>query len=78
MAETGKKRTDMAGILDRAHRNPFMTKSNFARENADLIAMAACDGFITTKIATGLYSRRWMITPLGLSHLYTLRGINHD
>lgn len=68
----------MIEILERAHRAPFMTKSNFARDNADLIAMAASDGFITTRVATGLYSRRWMITPLGLSHLFTLKGIHHE
>jgi hypothetical protein len=68
----------MIEILKQAHEAPFKTKSNFARENADLIAMAASDGFITTRVATGLYSRKWMITPLGLSHYYALTGLNHD
>ena len=68
---TGKKLTD---ILSRAWNAPFTTKSDFARENADLIAMAASDGFITTRIATGLYGRSWQITPKGLEHLFVLRG----
>ena len=71
MATTGKTLTD---ILSRAWNAPFTTKSDFARENADLIAMAASDGFITTRIATGLYGRTWHITPSGLQHLFALRG----
>lgn len=68
----------MIELLTRAHEAPFKTKSNFARDNADLVAMAASDGFITNKMATGLYVRRWHITPLGLSYLYTLKGIHHE
>lgn len=61
-------------ILDRCWRKPPKTKSDFARENADLIAMAASDGLITTKLATGLYQRIWVVTPQGLSYLYALTG----
>jgi hypothetical protein len=65
-------------ILDRAWRKPFKTKSDYARFHADMIAMAASDGLITTRLATGLYSRIWLITPKGLSYLYALEGKNHD
>lgn len=61
-------------VLSRAWNSPFTTKSDFARENANVIAMAASDGFITTRIATGLYGRAWQITPKGLQHLFLLRG----
>lgn len=71
MATTGKKLTD---VLARAWHGPFKTKSDFAREHADLIGMAASDGFITTRIATGLYGREWRITAAGIQHLHTLRG----
>ncbi|WP_255448623.1 hypothetical protein [Telmatospirillum sp. J64-1] len=37
--------------------------------------MAASDGFITTKIACGLYGRMWRITPAGLRHLWHLKGL---
>lgn len=67
---TGKTLTE---ALARAWNTPFTTKSDFARENANLIAMAASDGFITTRIATGLYGRTWQITAAGLQHLYHLR-----
>jgi hypothetical protein len=61
-------------VLSRAWHAPFKTKSDFAREHADVIGMCASDGFITTRIATGLYGREWRITAAGLQHLHTLRG----
>lgn len=54
------------------------TKSNFAREHANLMAMAACDGLITTKIATGFYDDRWRISHQGLKRLDLLQGIEDD
>lgn len=62
-------------VLKAAWTNPFTTKSDFARAAADLIGMAASDGFITTKIATGLYGRQWLITEAGLRHLKVLGEI---
>lgn len=69
---------DIAAVLERAHRAPFKTKSDFARQFADGIAVAASDGFISTRLAAGLYAREWFITPLGLSHLYALKGEHHQ
>ena len=71
LASTGKTLTN---VLSKAWNAPFKTKSDFAREHADLIGMAASDGFITTRIATGLYGRDWRITAAGIKHLHTLRG----
>ena len=71
LATTGKTLTN---VLAKAWHAPFKTKSDFAREHADLIGMAASDGFITTRIATGLYGRSWQITAAGIQHLHTLRG----
>jgi hypothetical protein len=68
----------MLNVLEHALNHPFKTKSNFARDNADLIAAAASEGFITTKIAPGQYTRQWVLTPLGLSHLYVLKGTHHQ
>jgi hypothetical protein len=53
---------------------PFTTRSDFARGNAEVIAMAAVDGHITTKVATGLYGNKWLITEAGLKHLALLEG----
>ena len=52
--------------------SPFTTKSDFARVAADLVAMAASDGFLTTRIATGLYGNRWHVSAAGLKHLQNL------
>lgn len=71
LATTGKKLTE---VLAQAWHAPFTTKSDFARANADVIGMAASDGMITTRIATGLYGRDWRITEAGIRHLHLLRG----
>lgn len=72
MASHGQTLTD---VLERIWSRPVKTKGDYAREQANLIAMAASDGFITTRIAAGLYGREWRITPAGLTHLYRLRSI---
>lgn len=66
--------TNLQRVLEQAHRAPFKTQSNFSRKYAVAVAMAASDGFITTKVAIGLYTDEWALTPSGLSHLYTLKG----
>lgn len=38
--------------------------------------MAASDGFLSTRIATGLYGTHWRLTPTGTAHLFTLLGMN--
>jgi hypothetical protein len=65
-------------VLERAWKSGFSTKSDFAREHADFVAMAASDGFITTRIAAGLYGRDWQITPSGLKHLYALLDMEEE
>ena len=62
-------------MLERAWSRPFTTKSDFAREQASLVAMAASDGYITTRQAAGLYGHDWRITPKGVQHLFMLKGI---
>jgi len=52
-------------ILDRSWRRPFTVKSDFAREGALHVAIAASEGFISTKIDEEAWGRRWLITELG-------------
>lgn len=40
-----------------------------------MVAMAASDSMITTKVATGLYQRKWMITEEGLKYLRRMGAI---
>lgn len=53
----------------------FTTKSDFARAYADFVAMAASDGYLTTRIAAGLYGNLWLITSKGLKHLEMLEEL---
>lgn len=53
-------------VLDRAWRNPFTVKSDFAREGALHVAIAASEGFISTKIDTESWGRKWLITEVGM------------
>jgi hypothetical protein len=57
---------------------PFKTKSDFARAYANVVAMAASDGYLTTRIAAGLYGQSWQVTPAGLAYLYSLNGMEGE
>jgi hypothetical protein len=46
-----------------------MVSSNFARQQASYIAMAASMQLITTRVSSGVYRGAWNITPKGLSWL---------
>jgi len=52
--------------LDRAWRNPFTVKSDFAREGALHVAICASEGFITNKVETDTWGRKWLITEVGM------------
>lgn len=55
--------------LFEAHFNGFTTKSNFAREKADAVAMLACCGLISTSFGNNQWSNLWKVTPEGLNFL---------
>ena len=52
--------------LDRAWRNPFTVKSDFARKGAMHVGIAASEGFITTKVDIDTWGSRWCITDVGM------------
>lgn len=54
-------------VIQKAKITPFTTKSDFAREFANPIALAACEGFISTKLNDETYTNRWMVTQDGLA-----------
>lgn len=56
-------------VLRRAWRAPFTLQCDFARHNVAHIAMAACKGLITTRVASGVYGRAWLITAIGLRYI---------
>ena len=53
-------------VLEKAHKGGFKTKSNFAREVANEVAVAASIGLLTTKIKGNQYGTTWYITSQGL------------
>ena len=60
-------------VLDKAQRNPFTVKSNFSRQAAFFVAVAASTGLITTEVDYETFGKRWLITDEGEEFL---EGIN--
>jgi len=67
----GAKRIDscLKQVLQTVWTCQVTTKSDFARENADYIAMAASMGLISTRIMSNVYGRQWQVTAKGLDAL---------
>jgi len=53
-------------VLNKAYMNGFSTKSDIAREYADVVAIAAVSGLISTSIPRRGWGRTWRITEGGL------------
>lgn len=62
----------MFQVLARAWAGGFTTKSTFARDAASMVAIAATENLITTKLTDELWGNRWLITADGLSFLKEL------
>jgi hypothetical protein len=56
-------------LLQVTHREPLKVKSDLARAEADVVAIAASLCLITTKIGTQRFARAWRITTKGLAWL---------
>lgn len=54
----------------KSYASPFSVKSNFARENAGLVAAAASMGYITTEHIDGQFGQSWYVTVDGLKWLH--------
>lgn len=64
-------------VLTEAWQKGFTTKSDFAREFADYTAIAACMGWITTRIfPPDVWGSTWQISSKGLLALEELYGVN--
>jgi hypothetical protein len=48
----------------------FSTRSNYARENAEAVACAAGEGYITTRYEDGHYGTTWRCTARGMHILH--------
>lgn len=56
-------------LLSRARVKPFTTKSDLARVAADVVALCASEGLLTTSLPDGHFTNIWMITPAGMEWL---------
>lgn len=56
-------------MLTKAYMQGFSTKSDYAREMADFVAMAASQGLISTSVPHRGWGRTWRITEAGLKIL---------
>ena len=56
-------------LLERARARPFTTKSDIARAAADLVALCACEGLLTTMLPDGTFTNTWMVTSNGITWL---------
>lgn len=66
-------------VLTEAWQKGFTTKSDFAREFTDYVAIAACMGWITTRIfPPDVWGSTWQITSKGLVALEDIYGINTE
>lgn len=64
--------------LAKAHFEGFTTKSDFAREQADAVAMLACCGLITTHMQDDTWTNLWKITSEGLLFLEEILRGDHE
>ena len=53
-------------VLLEARTKPFTTKSDFARMAATEIALLASEGLLSTEVAPGNYTNKWMVTEAGI------------
>ena len=56
-------------VVLEAYKRSFSVQSNYARDNAEHVAMAASLGYISTKVHNNVYSRDWRPTVKGLTWL---------
>lgn len=68
----------VVAVVINAHTAPFTTKSDFARKYASEIGLAASEGFISTRMETGRFTNRWMVTREGLEFLDEMENVFSD
>lgn len=61
--------TRLAELLDRVWRGKVSVKSDYARKNAEIVAMAASLQMLTTKTGVSTFASEWQITNTGLAWL---------
>lgn len=66
---------DVSSVVFHAfHSGGFTTRSDFARHNAEAVAAAALQGFLTTEVPREGFGHVWRASPLGADALFTNGG----
>jgi hypothetical protein len=56
-------------VIQRAQSGGFSLQNDYARTNAQVVAMAASCGYITTEQKRGSFGRKWLATRKGKAYL---------
>lgn len=56
-------------LLTSIWRETVTVKGNLARDNADIVAMAASMALITTRVGPNVYAGAWQVTGKGLRYI---------
>ena len=64
--------------LEGARIAPYTTKSDFARRWATHIALAACEGLLSTQLKEGQFTNVWMVTEDGLRWMSEVEDVLRD
>ena len=59
----------LTSLLQRVYHDPMKVKSDYARKEAEVVAMAASLQLITTQIDAQCFARSWRVTTKGLAWL---------
>ena len=65
-------------VVQTAKIKPYTTKSDFARTWATHVALAACEGLISTRLTESKFTNTWMVTTLGLEYLDEVEDVLRD
>jgi hypothetical protein len=75
IASIGIRDPDVSAVVYYAYTvGGFTTRSDFARLNAEAVAAAAVQGFITTEVPGDGYGSVWRPSPLGADALFINGG----
>lgn len=66
----------LCNTIIEAYRRGFTVQSDYARQHADYVAMAASLGLLSTRLYGNIYSREWRPTVKGLS--FVNQALNLD
>ena len=65
-------------VVQTAKMKPYTTKSDFARTWASHVALAACEGLISTRLSDEQFTNVWMVTSDGLHWMEEVDDVLRD